>query len=189
MSGNRKVNMKDMPVDKLDLFFRQNYKTILGALFIVVALFVLGYGIYNMVENNRKNRMESIAVAEIAGLSTKAQIETYQKIADYNEFAKDYINMTAAEHWMAIGYNENAKAALAKVGGHFLEYAKSLDYDLGNKPAIDPQLMSSGMFAPLWYYRAILAAPEGSRGALIAQFRAEWPDSQLLAQLYKWDIK
>ncbi len=189
MAGKKKAIAKDMPVDQLDLFFRRHYKTLLSTVFIVIAVFVLGYGIYNMIGGNRNSRMETIGMAEMTGLSTTDQIMAYETLADTNSFAKDYINMNAAEHWAAIGDNQSAKAALAKVGGHFTEYAKSLGYDLGEMTQIDPMLMSSGAFAPLWYYRAVLAAPDTSRSALIAQFRAAWPDSLLLAQLDKWGIR
>ena len=189
MAKKKKANTKDIPVDQLDLFFRQNYKTILTTVFIAIALFVLGYGIYNMLGNNRKNKMESIALAEMPGLLTKEQIEAYEKIANYNTFAKDYIYMIAAQRWIAIGDNESAKAAAAKVGGIFSEYAKSLEYDLGDTRTIDPRLIKEGQFAPLWYYRAILEASEDSRAELIAQFRTEWPESKLLEQLDKWGIK
>ena len=189
MAAKKKANVKDIPVDQLDLFFRRHYKTILSTVLIAVALFILGYGIYNMLDSSRKVRAEGIASAEMTGLSTKEQIETYEKIANANAFVKDYINITAAGRWLAIGNDESAKAALERVNGQFSEYARSLSYDLGSMHTIDPNLISKGIFAPLWYYRAILAASEESRGALIAQFRAAWPDSALLAQLDKWGIK
>ncbi|GAB7140148.1 hypothetical protein RsTz2092_00960 [Deferribacterales bacterium RsTz2092] len=189
MAGRKNdVLARDLPVDKLDRFIRTNYKNIIigaGALVLAVALIYGGVSLYN---GSRAGNIELIGAAERAISSTDA-LEGYAELANKYSFAKDYIRYVAGASFVSAGMYDRGLEELGKVGGSYKAFAKSLLVDLDVAQNIASASDLKGEFAPLWYYRGILSAEGVDRTNLLAQFRANYPDSVLLAQLDRWGIR
>jgi hypothetical protein len=181
----KKTNpLVDAPVDKLDLFLRTNYRTILFYFAAVIAVAIVTYGVLTLMEQNRLTKAGAIGTSELTGLDSLSSIETYAGMANTLTFAKDYIHLQAAVNYTKIGEKERALAELAFVSGGYAEFAQNLRCDLNSSE--NCPISRTGLFAPLSYYRAILAADEDGRAALMNEFRNNWPESVLLAQLERW---
>jgi hypothetical protein len=176
----------DAPVDRLDLFLRTNYKTILFCFGVVIAVAIITYGVLSLTEQNRLAKAGAIGTAELMGLSNPAAIENYSGMADTLTFAKDYIHLQAAVSYAKIGEKEKALAELTTVSGAYAEFAGNLRCDLSSPENSSGCASSMGIFAPLSYYRAVLSADEDRRAALMNEFRTNWPESALLSQLERW---
>jgi hypothetical protein len=186
--AKRKQKQQDVPVDKIDAFFRNNYRIIISAMGAVIAVFIIGYGSFAIMNNTRASKIETIGVSEATGFMTTAQVAEYATAANTLTFIKDYIHLRAGEAFSQLGDKENAIKELNLTTGDFAEYAKSLAYDI-SPSAIDANLLNNGALSPVWHYRAVMAAPEGSRTALIDAFRAQYPNNVLLQQVEKWGLK
>jgi hypothetical protein len=177
----------DAPVDKLDLFLRTNYKTILFCFAAVIVVAIVTYGVLSLTEQNRLAKAGAIGTAELMGLSNPVAIETYSGMADTLTFAKDYIHLQAAVSYAKIGEKEKALTELTTVSGVYAEFAGNLRCDLSSSEnSSGCPLSSAGIFAPISYYRAVLSADEDGRAALMNEFRTNWPESALLSQLERW---
>jgi hypothetical protein len=186
--AKKKQVVQDIPVDKIDEFFRKNYRIIIGGMAIVIAVFIIGYGSYAIMGNLRTSKVETIGVSEAMGFISKEKVAEYATAAYTLTFIKDYIHLRAGEGYTQFNDKDSAIKELSAVSGDLAEYAKSLSYDLAAAGNIDSALLNSGYLAPVWHYRAILAAPAGSRTPLIDAFRTQYPDSVLLKQVEKWGL-
>jgi hypothetical protein len=175
----------DAPVDRLDLFLRTNYRIILFGFALVIATAIITYGTLSLMEQSRTAKSSAIGSAELAGLTSIEALDRYSGMAETLTFAKDYIHFQAAAGYSVLGEKERALAELAQVSGKYTEFAENLRCDLENSPQCAAAL-KTGLFAPLWYYRAILSAGEGERAPLMAEFKSRWPESTLLLQLERW---
>ncbi|MDR2401207.1 MAG: hypothetical protein LBD73_06105 [Deferribacteraceae bacterium] len=182
----KKTNpLTDAPVDKLDIFLRTNYKIILFSFAAVIGTAIITYGILTLAEQSRAANADAIALAELEGLNDIAAIERYAGISKTLTFAKDYIHLQAAINYSKIEEKERAIAELAEVGGEFAEFAQNLRCDLSPRES-GCATFRTGLFAPIWYYRAILSAGEEDRAGLLSEFKSNYPESTLLAQLERW---
>ncbi len=187
--ARKKQVMQDLPVDRVDEFFKNNYKIIITSVAVVVFLFIAGYSVTTLMKSNNRVKKEAIGQLEATGLNNAASIASFAELANTITSEKNYIHLKAAESYAAIGDIDNAIAQAAKVGGAYAPYAENLMFDLKKIKGEDAILSSGGLFASLWYYRDAIEAKDDARAALIEKLRGSYPSSMLLVQLNKWGIK
>lgn len=187
MSRKKVEQLETSSIDKMDLFIKKNYKAIIGAVSLLIVVFLVGYGVRTITVKGHMNKNEAIGQLEAEGLTTDEQVHKYAELANTLTYAKDYINMRAAVASLYRGNTEEAIKYASLVGGNFKGQAESILFDLKNDNNVSSAALK-GSYAPLWYYRAVLNSEGEERALLMKEFQTEWPDSSLLALLDKWNL-
>lgn len=186
---NQTVNIEEEAIDKVEHFMAKNFKKILVSIAALLVLFIVGYSVNKMNESKTQMLISKTGQLEmLAEMSDAdpAKVADFLKMSSELKEASDYINLRVAGMLVDKKKNQEAAAPLAAAGGDFAELADSLRYDTG--AAVDAKsYIGKGKLGSLWYYRACLSAEGDEKTKLIAEFEKNYPDSELLKQLKRWN--
>ena len=85
------------------------------------------------------------------------------------------------------GNKEKAVSELKLADGKFSELSAGMLYDLGEN-IVPANYLQSNM-SELWYYRNVLSSNDSNVEKNINDFKAMYPESQLLTLVENWNIK
>jgi hypothetical protein len=188
VSGRRKPQVNEVPIDKVESFMYANYKKILIATAVVLVGFVVVYTISQVLSVNAEKSISRVAAAEASlnANSSAADVAAFKNLAASNSAVKDYIYYKSGVVESFSNKTEAVKT-LGMAGGKFKEFADGLAFDLGNKEISPSSYISKGELKALWYYRAVLAAEGDEKAKLLADFGAKYPESELYELVKKWE--
>ncbi len=191
MNKNKKViNIEEEPIDKVEHFVAKNFKKMLAGVAGLLIIFLLVYTYTKMSDSKNQMLTNKIGQLEMIAMMSDANAENvaeYVKASSDLPSAGDYINLKAAEMLVEKKDMKNASAPLGTASGEFNELADSLRYDTGIAE-IDPKsYIGKGKLGSVWYYRACLAATGEDKSKLMSEFEKNYPDSELLKQLKRWN--
>lgn len=186
---NQTVNIEEEAIDKVEHFMAANLKKIVALIAGVFVVFIIVYSVNKMNESKTKMLMSKAGQLEMLAEMSEAdsaKVGEFLKMASELNDAADYINLRSAEMLIDKKKNQEAETPLKAAGGEFAELADSLRYDTG--AAVDPKsYIGKGKLGSVWYYRACLDAEGAEKAKLIAEFEKNYPQSELLKQLKRWN--
>lgn len=190
--SNRKqvINIEEEALDKVEHFMAKNLRKMLAGIVALLVLFVVGYTFVKM--NKSKNAMlaNNVGTLELGTMTATGSPDKIKSFADaaatYSKGA-DYIKLRAAELYVDAKDIKDAQDVLKSTDGDMKELSDGLKYDTGDK-SVDPKsYVGKGVMGSVWYYRACLKATGAEKNTLMSEFKKNYPDSELLKQLERWN--
>lgn len=191
MSNSKKViNIEEEAIDQVEHFMAKNLRKLLAGTVVLLVLFIVGYTFVKMNKSKNTTLVNNIGTLELDTMTAVSNPEKIKKFADsasqYAD-ASDYIKLRAAELYVDAKDVKAAHDVLSTADGNMKELADGLKYDTGDNKVDPKTYIGTGTMGSVWYYRACLSTTGAERSKLMTEFKKNYPDSELLKQLERWN--